>query len=92
MTTIKFEEIDGLYRPVFVCAECGQPIQGHGAGLIRWDRYDEPTFTVVHKNPCSWQWERKHGQRLKPSRELETFLSQLSLNTRHPFGEDQDHE
>jgi hypothetical protein len=50
---IKFVEIDGLYCPVF-----GQPIQGKGSGLVQWNRYDEPTFTVLHKGPdmpCSWQ-------------------------------------
>jgi hypothetical protein len=40
---IRFEEIDGLYCPVFVCHRSGQPIQGGQRGLIQWDNYDEPT-------------------------------------------------
>ena len=94
---IRFEEIDGLYCPVFVCAQCHEPIQGPGTGLIQWDSYDEPTtFTVLHKGPyrsCSRQWDHEHGRQEGNRvwigwRSLDKFLAQLTHNTAHPFGAD----
>jgi hypothetical protein len=49
---IQFEEIDGIYCPVFVCAQCHEPIQEPEHGLIQWDSYDEPTFTVLLQGAC----------------------------------------
>jgi hypothetical protein len=90
---IKFEDFDGLFCPVFICAECGEPIQGDRRGLIQWNSYDEPTFTVLHKGPtmpCSRIWEAKHGRDSWIGwRELTTFADQLSHNTKHPFDEEE---
>jgi hypothetical protein len=51
---IKFKKIDGAYCPVFVCAQCSQPIQGPGLITWDWNDYDNdnPTFTTLHKGGC----------------------------------------
>jgi hypothetical protein len=91
---ITFRELDGAYCPVFICDECGEPIQGDQRGLIQWNDYVGPTFTALHKGPwmpCSRSWESRHGGRGSwiGWRELSTFIDQLSYNTAHPFTQDQ---
>jgi hypothetical protein len=88
---IRFEKIvedgDSVYCPVFICQQCGRPIQG--PGLITWDGfdrpdgYDKPTFVALHKGAC----DRAYGRPV-PWRDLSEFLSQLSYNTAHPFEAD----
>jgi hypothetical protein len=55
---IRFIEDDGLLCPVFICAQCGLPIQGPGLITWNWGEEDNPTFIGLHKGEC----DRAYGR------------------------------